>query len=415
VDKKRLIDFCQQATEVSLWLVIFSIPISIAMTNIGIGFSVFFWLIKKILNKDWRLIQNPINIFLVLLLLISIFSIIHSIRISSSLQGIQKLLKYFTLFFIITETINDTNKLRRVIWVLFLGLTIISLDGVFQYFTGKDFIRGYIAGNRLCYMGEYSPPRLQASMHNPNSFAVYLITVIPLAISLALYYFKSIKSWIVSSIWLTAYFCMFHTYQRIVGLAFIIIMSLFSIIKKDIRAILLLLLIIFLSVYFLPRPVLNWMVNHPNPHDFIVEEGGRRLHWQAAINMIKAHPLIGVGINTFPLNYTRYKISSDTMTGWYAHNAYLNMAAEIGLIGLGIFILMLGTIIRNWWRSYKKIDTADLQAFSLGIFGGFIGYLVAGILESNLQYSNLAVLFWFSLGILVAMINLQVQQSPNKT
>ena len=122
--------------------------------------------------------------------------------------------------------------------------------------------------------------------------------------------------------------------------------------------------------------------------------------------MIKTHPFLGIGTNTFSINYERYKIAADPMTGWYAHNAYLHVAAEIGIIGLIIFIAMIIAAIRNWWINYKRINTLELEAISLGIFGAFIGYLTAGLLESNLQYSNLAVLFWAMLGLIMAVSRL---------
>jgi len=401
--KTKVLDFCERATEFSLWLVVFSIPISIAMTNAGIVFSMLFWLIKKILNKDWRLARTPVNAFLFLLILISLFSMINSIKISSSIGGMQKLFKGLFLFFIIVETINDRKKLRRIIWAALFGLSLVSVDGVFQYLTGKDFIRGYKLGIGFRYPGQAGLRRLSASMHNPNDFASYLITVIPLVISLALYYFRGKKKLLLGLLGLIAFFCVFQTYYRGAILGFAIVAILFSIIKKDKRIAIALLILIFTMPFLLPKPILYWMVSNPNFYDFFIEEGGRRWHWQAAINMIKAHPFLGIGTNTFSINYDRYKIATDPLSGFYAHNAYLHVAAEIGLIGLIIFIAMIIAAIRNWWINYKRINTLDLGAISLGIFGSFIGYLAAGLLESNLQYSNLAVLFWSILGLITAV------------
>ena len=408
--KTKALDFCERATEFSLWLVVFSIPISIAMTNIGICLAIIFWLIKKVLNKDWRLSRTPVNAFLFLLILISLFSMINSIKISSSIGGMQKLFKGLFLFFIIVETINDRKKLRRIIWAALLGLSLVSVDGVFQYLTGKDFIRGYKFGIGFRYPGQAGLRRLSASTHNPNDLASYLITVIPLLISLALYYFRGKKRMLLGLVGLMAFFCMFQTYSRGAILGFAIVAILFSIIKKDKRLAVALLILIIILLFLLPKPILYWMVSNPNPYDFFIEEGGRRWHWQAAINMIKTHPFLGIGTNTFSINYERYKIAADPLTGWYAHNAYLHVAAEIGLIGLIIFIAMIIAAIRNWWINYKRINTLDLGAISLGIFGAFIGYLVAGLLESNLQYSNLAVLFWSVLGLIMAVNRIKAVQ-----
>lgn len=398
--KIKIINFFQQTTEVTLWLVIFFIPISVALVNIGIGFAIFFWLARKILSKDWQITGSFIIISLMLLLAIALFSMLNTINATASFKGITKLFKYLFLFLTITETINNKTKLSRVIWAALLGLGLISLDGFFQYFMGKDFIRGYSLWPGLRYAGEMAPLRVRASMHNPNSLAVYLITLIPMLLSFIFYYLKGKKRWLLIFVGLIAVFCLFNTYQRISAAGFLIIAVLFSVIKKDKRLLFLLLCVVILSVSFLPKTIIKWALDHPNPYDFFVEEGGRRLHWQAAVNMIKSHPCIGVGINTFSINYNRYKVFPDFYSGSYAHNSYLHLAAEIGLIGFGIFILMIICVIKGWWRSYRIINTPDLQAISLGIFGGVIGNLISGILESNLQVSSLAVLFWFILSLM---------------
>jgi len=402
----KLLNLLQKTIEFSLYLVIFSIPISIAITNIGIGLALIFWLIKKIITKDWQFKKTSINIFLFLLLLVSLASIINSYSLISSLEGIQKLAKYLFLFFILVETMDNKEKLKRLLWAGILGLSLVSIDGIFQYFTGKDFIRGYSIAGAFSYLGQIGFGRIRASMHNPNDFACYLITFIPMVLSLFLYYAKGRKKLFLGLIFLFSFFCMFHTNFRGAGLGFLVIVILLSFIKKDLRLIIGLLIFLLILLIFLPKPLLFWLVTNPNPYDFFVEDMGRRQHWQTAINMIKKHPFLGIGINTFSISYARYKSAFDPFVGFYAHNSYLHLAGEIGLGGLLIFILMLLVIIKNWIKSYKKIPDKELKEISLSVFLGWIGFLVAGILESSLQISNLAVLFWFMTAWLTSLTKL---------
>ncbi len=403
MDKAKVVVFCQRAIEFCMLLVIFSIPISIAMTNIAIVLGMVLWLAKKIINREPELTKTPLNLMLFLLVAISAVSMLHTIRMPSSITGLQKLFKGLFIFFMLVDTIRDSKQVNRVVWVALFALLLVSSDGVYQYFTGKDFIRGFPIGTGMAYLGQYSSNRISASMHNPNDFSVYLITAVPLLLSLVLFYLKGAARWLLLIAGLMTVFCIFFTFQRIVAVAFIAIMILFSIIKRDVKPILVLLLLVTASLYFLPRPILLWSIEHLNPYDFFVEVGGRRWHWEAALNMIKAHPFIGIGVNTFSINYDTYKIAADPLSGWYAHNAYLQLGAEIGLTGLFIFMWMIGAAIRDWFKAYVKTKTPLMQAVSLGFLGGFLGFLVSGLLESNLQYSNLAVLFWVMLGLLIAI------------
>jgi O-antigen ligase len=64
----------------------------------------------------------------------------------------------------------------------------------------------------------------------------------------------------------------------------------------------------------------------------------RVAHWQAALDMIAAHPLRGVGAGNYPAVYQQYMVP-----GWldplgHAHNYYLNIAAETGIPGLLIYL-----------------------------------------------------------------------------
>jgi len=404
MNKVKIINFCDKAAKLSLWMVAFSFAISIAMTNVFLGFLIFFWFIKRILTRNFYPPQNPLNIFFVLLFAISLYSMANSVELSSSMGGIARLFKCFIFFLAIVDTVNDKEKLKRVVWALLLGLLLISIDGIFQYFVGKDFIRGrdYLWCELPVSTYGKGFHRLTASMKYSNVFACYLVTVIPLVLSLAVYYYRGKVRLFLSLLGILAAFCMLNTFFRGAALAFVTVIMLFIVIKKDSKLAVALAILAVCVPFILPKSVLKWVVANPNPIDFFVEQSGRRWHWQAAINMIKAHPFIGVGIKTFLNNYAQYKIPSDPLAGFNAHSSYLQLTAETGFIGLAVFIAMIGAAIMQWRKEYLKIKAPDLQAISLGLFGAFIAFLTVSIMDSFLQSSHMTVLFYFILGLLIA-------------
>ena len=403
MNKAKIIHFCDKAAEVSLCFVAFSFAISIATTNVFLGFLIFFWFIKRILTKNFYPAKNPLNILFILLFVASFLSMFNTIELSTSIGGIGRLFKCLMLFWAIIDTVNDKAKLKRVVWAICAGLLLVSVDGIFQYFTGKDFIRGNVSLGADFWKNTYGVDvrRLCASMRS-NIFACYLVSAIPLVLSLVLYYFKGMKRLFFALLGIMAFFCMVNTFFRGAALTFVVVIILLSIIKKDIKLAAVLLIIAVCVPFFLPKPVLKWAAENPNPIDFFVEKTGRRLHWQTALNMIKAHPVIGVGLKTFLGNYASYKEPNDPFTGFNAHNSYLHLAAETGFFGLTVFIGMIVAAIIAWRRSYRKIRAPDFQAISLGLFGAFIAFLVVSIFDSFLQSSNMTVLFYFILGLLMA-------------
>ena len=79
------------------------------------------------------------------------------------------------VYFIIAETINSRRKLNSILGVMFSSIALITIDGVFQLMTGTDFIRHYQAPWH----------RIRSSFGSSNSFAGWLVVMIPLMLSLA--------------------------------------------------------------------------------------------------------------------------------------------------------------------------------------------------------------------------------------
>ncbi len=71
--------------------------------------------------------------------------------------------------------------------------------------------------------------------------------------------------------------------------------------------------------------------------------------WHAAVAVFEAHPILGVGSDRFAEFAYQYAPISRDDKGKVAHNTYLEVAADTGILGLGSFLLMLKAI----WKSVK--------------------------------------------------------------
>jgi putative inorganic carbon (hco3(-)) transporter len=81
---------------------------------------------------------------------------------------------------------------------------------------------------------------------------------------------------------------------------------------------------------------------------------------------------------------------SSTLIIQYAHNCYLQILAETGLIGLMTFLWFLFELIRN---GYKKIKTNN-DLISLGLFTGFLAFLIHMFFDTQMYSLKLSMLFW---------------------
>jgi O-antigen ligase len=98
----------------------------------------------------------------------------------------------------------------------------------------------------------------------------------------------------------------------------------------------------------------------------------RAAHWLAGVRMFATHPFLGVGIGNYSVAYPAYH-----PRGWYAslehaHNYYINIAAEAGIVGLTSYTLMVGSAL---WYIYAIVRrTRDNVCFAVAL--GALGALV---------------------------------------
>lgn len=130
--------------------------------------------------------------------------------------------------------------------------------------------------------------------------------------------------------------------------------------------------------------------------------------WVCAIRMFEDKPVLGYGPGTYPFQYGQFQLSQE-MT-WVSvrdgsvggvHSEYLKPLAEMGLIGFLLFLtIIIGTLKIGLDLIQAKERHTDRELL-IGIYLGFITYLVHGIVNFFLDTDKSSVLFW---GIIAAIV-----------
>ncbi len=122
------------------------------------------------------------------------------------------------------------------------------------------------------------------------------------------------------------------------------------------------------------------------------ERFSRRDIWRATTELIKDHPITGVGLGAYQLAYTRYDQSSGVQRVEQTHNDYLQIVADAGLIG-GIIALIF--LILLFARGFSTAQTRNRQkrAIVLGALTGCFAIAIHSFVEFNLQVTSNAQLF----------------------
>jgi O-antigen ligase len=298
--------------------------------------------------------------------------------------------------------------------MIVFSVAVVSADGLVQWARGVDFLRHQAIQPSGALEGVGADfRRIRASFSNCQSFAIYLVTVLPLLATLLRHgKMETRRTVILGLVSLVALSSFILTYSRGGAVAFLVSILFLVILKKDRLLLLALGGLIVIVPLIVARTPLEWALSRPNPLAFLYDSS-RLLHWQTALNMIKAHPFLGVGINNFPVNYALYKTAGDTFGVWYAHNAYLQLTAETGIIGFCLFLALIGQVFARGWQALAMLrENQKSAAIALGFLASWVGYLTIGFWESHLQYSDMAVIFWLVAAMVTRLKTLAPQTNP---
>ena len=117
--------------------------------------------------------------------------------------------------------------------------------------------------------------------------------------------------------------------------------------------------------------------------------------WESTVAMIIDKPFLGIGWGAYWLVYPDYDffLQDPGTKIFHAHNMYLNIAAEIGLPGLFVFLaIMVGHIRKALWA--MRNSSRWVSGLMLGVVTALLGIAVSGFTDYILFNIQLSMLFW---------------------
>jgi len=131
---------------------------------------------------------------------------------------------------------------------------------------------------------------------------------------------------------------------------------------------------------------------------------GRMMIWTETVLIWIRHPFFGVGLGQYNLHQLEAQHRFFALGDWTrdfqqnasfvldAHNQYLQILAEQGLVGLGLFVFLVWIVLRNVRRAIDPLSRALAIAW--------VGQLVLFLWNAPLFYFPVQMLFWITGGIL---------------
>ncbi len=428
--------FWIKAIEASIIAVVILVPIAFyprciavfspakdAVSTVIILLALMFWGLKMISRGEIKFSSTPLTFPTLSFIAICVLSLIWSNSFFVSLKELPLFLVGPLLYFIITNSINDERQINRILDILLLVGGLFGIYGILQY-NGIDL--SFWARN----VGRH---KVFGLFGNVNYFAEYLIVPLPIAVSLFFASRNKFKKILLLIAILAMGTSLIATVTRgsylgfgvsLIFMSFLFLTSRSKNFINNYKKIFIIILVAVITITFLyvvPTPLnksgtVISMIKERVSIALLINEFsfGRRIAiWKFTGMMIKDHPLLGSGIGTYKYNTLRYQaefFAQGENRSLYphgfadkAHNEYLQLWAELGIIGLGIFIWLIISYFRFGLKILRKIKDEYRQGILIGLMGAIMAVLVDGIFGFPLHLPATIVLFWLALGLTVAV------------
>jgi len=337
-----------------------------------------------------------------------------------------KWLELSLVFLVVANSIKGQRQINFLIGTLLAAGLLEALYGMYQFFT-RSGPEGFLLGERFM--------RAFGTFGQPNPFAGYLGLVLPLACGLAISSVLkranfNIRSFLLfGAIALILLAAMLMSLSRGAWLAFFAAISVMAVMVSQ-RSLIYLSLLLFLVAILLglgafgalPQPVtarLSIVTDYVRifdvrdvtvtPENWAIVE--RMAHWQAAWGMFSDHPLLGVGIGNYGVVYPNYALEGWKNTTGHAHNYYLNLLAETGILGLSAYLILWLAAFAYAGKALARVKQARLRpglvsdyGLALGVIGVMVALSVHNFFDS-LYVHSMAAQIGLTLGLMVVVVN----------
>lgn len=381
---------------------LFFLPFSKSLAELGVFTALGLWILRKFPWNEPFPVQRPANAAYAVFLLVVLASLIHVPRelLWTGARGFFKWLKFVGLFFLFADLVKDPARARRLLWAFLVSVLLLSLNGFIQLWTGLDLVKRYavdIPGRFI---------RMRSSFGSPNDLAAFLIAAVPVSFAVWL----GEKKWGVKSAFfvlclILSSVALILTLSRSAILSLGLVGSAYIIRYSKKRAVLII-AVIAAVVLFSSETLFKNYISSFSPADITI--GERLRYWGITWEMIRQRPFFGNGVNMYYELFDRFAPAAETYRG-YAHNCYLQMWSEVGLVGLAAFLYPFVILVSEEFFTPSQKAFGIKQALAVSL----LALLVQSFFDTNFYALQTATLFWMLWGTF-AGTDSPIQTSPNR-
>jgi len=402
-----------------------SAGIDLASIRVLILGAFFVWLAEGLRRRRLVVKKNMQTGLIITFLFLSLLSGLVARNTDWSGRKLLFLFSIFPVYFVASQIINSRGKILKAVRAIVISATAAATIGLAQFlsqfffglevvykfwadhiiepFLGKTFAAAVLENpSWLVNVSGKTYLRATATFPDPHMFSFFLGLVIPLALALAVLSDKKLFYGLAAAILLLADAATFSRGGYLGLFAGLVLAVIFAWpkLKKAPKILAAGLAVILAAILLIPNPVSQRYFS-----SFDLKEGsneGRIEMWQKASKIILENPLSGVGIGNYPLEIRPEAVYRDPI---YAHNTYLDIAAESGVLSALAFLGILIFATRSLLKKGREGLIFLAGAMSLTIFA------IHSLVETAIYSPVVLTLFLF----IVSFSNNEGKGEPNKS
>lgn len=362
--------------------------ISVAAQNVVTALLLLCFIIKMTREKKRLTIMEDTLIRSIAIFFAAIgISTIFSINSQTSAEVWINYFYRFSIFFVAVFSIRTRKQVQYILIALALSMSISDLYAIWQWLNGGERVSAFFRHPMIlagCLMLTMPILFVQVLCNREHRF----IFIPALMVALVTLIFNQTRgAWIA------------------IGLTIILSCILLRQYRKQLAVYTTGLLILLLLVFSLDPQLTARLYTIPDMQ--FQSNSERTLLWKSTIQMWMDYPITGIGLGNFHEQYLTNYISPFAREPHlaHAHNNVLHIFAETGILGGGAFLYMFYMILKTCYSFAASLDTWKRTMAITGILGTSALFL-QGLTEYNFGNSVVIRLYWFTLGVLYASVQI---------
>ena len=311
--------------------------------------------------------------------------------LGTNFEGFRAVFQYMLVFFVAFYLNDRPENTKSLLSLAVVIGTLIALYGIYQWIVKVPMPGDWVDTT------ESVRTRAFSILGSPNALGSHMAMVASIALGLLMQEENRRKQ----LLWLGAFgimvVCLVFTGSRGAWLAFAGAIGIIGIIY-DRR--ILMAGIIFAAAAVIFVPAVSHRVTYLFTPEYMTKSAssGRISRWFEAYDQMRNSPIFGAGLGHFGGAVAKRHYNTI-----YVDNYYMKTLAEMGLLGLSLFLWLIFRTLREGYNAMKKLNSPRLKFMAMGMFGGLLASVMHNAVENIFEIPYLNIYFWLIAGLLVAL------------